>query len=494
MQQIRARVAGRSVATDRWLEVRSPWDGSVVGRVAQCDTGHVDEACRAAAAALARQQGADADFPQHARAAVLDRAATLLEERVEEFARTMALEAGKPLRDARAEVARCLDTLRFSAAEARRLSGDVVPLAAGVGAASGRIGFALRVPVGVVAAITPFNFPLNLVAHKLGPAIAAGCPVVLKPADPTPLSALHFVDLLVEAGMPADWVSVLPGTGEDVGAPLVAHPIPRLVSFTGSVGVGRVIERAAVGKRVALELGSNAPVIVEPDADLPRVVAAIRKAGFSYAGQSCISTQRVLVAESRHAELLELLAEAVDSLVVGDPLEEATDVGPLINPTAAERVLRWVAEAERAGAKVVAGGVGVTAGGVTAGEPTAAAGPVCAVRPTVVDSPPLDCDVYRGEVFGPVVTVTPYRDLDEAFALANDSDFGLHAGIFTRDIGNALRAVRELDYGGVLVNEVPTWRADMQPYGGLRDSGNTREGPAYAIEEMTEVRFVMLSA
>ncbi|MFZ5852585.1 MAG: aldehyde dehydrogenase family protein [Actinomycetota bacterium] len=475
MQQIPARVAGRPVTGDQWLQVTNPYDGTEVGRVPACRAGDVAAAVTAAAVALRR------GLPQHERAEILDRAAALLAGRAEEFARTIVLEAGKPIRDARAEVTRGADTLRFSAAAARALAGEMVPLEASA-AGAGRIGFTLRVPVGVVAAITPFNFPLNLVAHKLGPAVAAGCPVVLKPAEQTPISGIRLVDLLVEAGLPGDWVSVLTGTGEDVGAALVAHPGVRLVSFTGSVPVGRAIERAAAGaaggRRVALELGGNAPVIVEPDADLARVTRALRTAGFSYAGQSCISTQRVLVHASHHGELVEALREAVATLAVGNPMDEATDVGPLISAQETERVRSWIEAAAEGGGKVVAGGD--------------VDGPV--LRPTVVDAPPLDCDLYRREVFGPVITVTPYADFPEAVALANDSDFGLQAGVFTADLGTALQAVRELDYGGVLVNEVPTWRADQQPYGGLRDSGNTREGPAYAVEEMTEQRFVMLHA
>lgn len=471
MQQIPARLAGRPVTADQWLEVRNPYDGSDLARVPALGASHVDAACTAAAAALARR-----DFPQHRRAAVLDRAAELLAARAEEHARTIALEAGKPLADARGEVARCVDTLRFSATEARTLAGDVVPMEASASGA-GRFGFAVRQPAGVVAAITPFNFPLNLVAHKLGPAIAAGCPVVLKPADQTPLSAIRLVDLLVEAGLPDDWISVLTGTGVDVGEPLVTHPAVRVVSFTGSVGVGRRIERVAAGKRVALELGSNSPVLVEPDADIDRVVTAIRKAGFSYAGQSCISTQRVLVHEQLYDKLLQALRDAVATLVVGDPMDDATEVGPLISAREIERVLAWLRAAMDAGADVT--------GGERRGN---------AVTPAVVADPPRDLDVYRGEVFGPVITVTPYSDFGEAIALANDSAFGLHAGVFTNDIGTALRAARELDFGGVLINEVPTFRADQQPYGGLRDSGNTREGPAYTVDDLTELKFVMFAA
>ncbi len=447
----------------------SPYDGNPVARVPALGASHVAEAVAAAEAALARD-----DFPQHRRAEVLERAAELLAERIEEFAVTVAREAGKPIRDARAETARCVDTLRFSAVEARKLGGEVIPMDASASGA-GRLGFALRHPIGVVAAISPFNFPLNLVAHKIGPAVAAGCPVVLKPAELTPVSAIRLVDLLVEAGLPADWISVLTGTGADAGMPLVEHPVPAVVSFTGSVPVGRRIQEAAPHKRVLLELGSNAPVIVEPDADLDRVIAAIRQGGFSYAGQSCISTQRVLAHHEIYDKLLYGLRVAIGTLRVGDPLAEETEVGPLISEAAAQRVSDWLAAAREAGAEVT--------GGERRGT---------LLTPAVVADPPRHLDVYRQEVFGPVITVTPYADLTEAIALANDSDFGLQAGIFTADLGAALRAARELAFGGVLINQVPTFRADQQPYGGLRDAGNTREGPAYAVQEMTELRFVLV--
>ena len=462
--QVPARIGGRPVSADEWIEVLSPYDGTPVARVPALGADHVAEAVAAASAALARD-----DFPQHRRAAVLDRAAELLAERIEEFAVTVAREAGKPIRDARAEAARCVDTLRFSAVEARKLGGEVIPMDG--------LAFALRHPIGVVAAISPFNFPLNLVAHKLGPAIAAGCPVVLKPAELTPVSAIRLVDLLVEAGLPADWISVVTGTGADAGGPLATHPGPALITFTGSVGVGRRIQELSPYKKVLLELGSNAPVIVEPDADLDRVIAAVRRGGFSYAGQSCISTQRVLAHRDVYDKVLDGLRAAVATLRLGDPLAEETEVGPLISVAAAERVADWLAAARSAGAQVTGGERNGTL-----------------LTPAVVADPPRHLDVYRREVFGPVVTVTPYADLDEAIALANDSDYGLQAGIFTADLGTALRAARELSFGGVLINQVPTFRADQQPYGGLRDAGNTREGPAYAVREMTELRFVMVSA
>ncbi|BCY13572.1 aldehyde dehydrogenase family protein [Actinoplanes sp. L3-i22] len=471
MLQVPARIGGRPVSAAEWIEVRSPWDGAPVGRVPALTPAHVADACAAAAKVLERR-----DFPQHARAEVLERAAETLTERVEEFAVTIAREAGKPIVDARAEAARAADTFRFSAVEARKLSGELIPMDASRGGA-GRLGFAVRHPAGVVAAITPFNFPLNLVAHKLGPAIAAGCPIVLKPAELTPISAIRLVDLLVEAGLPGDWISVVTGTGPETGTPLVEHPVPAVVSFTGSVPVGRRIQRIAAGKRVLLELGSNAPVIIEPGADLRRAVAAIRRGGFAYAGQVCISTQRVLAHRSVYDEVLGLLRETVATLRLGDPLDERTELGPMISAAAADRVADWLAAARAAGAEV------------TGGERQ---GPI--LTPAVVADPARHLDVYRQEVFGPVVTVTPYGEIGEAISMANDSEARLQAGVFTPDLAAALRAANELRFGGVLINDVPTFRADQQPYGGVGDAGNTREGPAYAINEMTELRFVSVSA
>lgn len=466
-----AWIAGEAYTTVEWDEVRNPFNGSLVGRVPKCTAADVDRACHAAEKVLRRK-----DFLQWQRAEVLDAAALLVRERAADFASLIVAEAGKPLRDASGEVARCVDTLRFSAAAARTLSGEMVALDASQSAA-GRIGFALRMPIGVVAAITPFNFPLNLVAHKLAPAIAAGCPVVLKPADKTPLSSLLLVETLIEAGLPADWISVVTGDGPSVGAPLIAHAVPALISFTGSVAVGKSIQKDAPGKKVLLELGSNAPVIIAADADLSRAVARIKVGGYSYAGQSCISTQRVLVHSSLHDELVGLLSQAVSELVVGDPADEGTEVGPLIRPQENERVLSWIADAVAKGGTVTAGGE--MRDGL--------------LLPTVVDRPPWDSQLVQGEVFGPVVTVTSFETFDEAISLANDSDYGLQVGIFTPDIALAMQGARELEFGGVLINEVPTFRADQQPYGGLRDSGNTREGPAYTVAELTELRFVMLT-
>jgi len=471
MEVTPVRIAGELVTTEPTWSVTNPFDGTVVGTLPECDVDAVDTACRAAAAALARD-----DFPAHRRAEVLDSAAARLRADREVFAARICAEAGKPITAARGEVDRCLDTLRFAAAEARGLVGEMVPMDASA-SGEGRLGFALRVPIGVVAAITPFNFPLNLVAHKVAPAIAAGCPVVLKPAPQAPLSAVAFVELLVAAGLPPDWVSVVTAPGPEIGQALVAHEVPRMVTFTGSTAVGWAIAAAAPRKKVALELGSNAPVIVEPDVDVAAVAAKIATGGYTYAGQSCISVQRVLVARQVADALRDALQEAVAALPVGDPTDERTVVGPMISPEHTQRVLSWIEDAAAAGAQVLTGGK--VDDGV--------------LLPTLVVDAPLDGDLWRQEAFGPVVVMRAYDTFDEAVALANDSDLGLHAGLFTSDVGRALEAARRLDFGGVVVNEVPTVRVDQQPYGGVRDAGNTREGPAYTVREMTELRFVSLA-
>jgi acyl-CoA reductase-like NAD-dependent aldehyde dehydrogenase len=465
-----ARIGADRVTTDEEVVVRSPYDGSEVGRVPACDAGHVDRAVAVARARLAEP------WPAHERAAVLDRAALLLAERQEDFARIIAAEAAKPLKTARIEAARAADTFRFSAAEARTLAGEVVPLDASV-AGEGKVGFTLRVPIGVVAAISPFNFPLNLVSHKVAPAIAAGCPVVLKPASQTPLSALALAALLLdECGLPAGALNVVTGSGGDVGDPLVTHDDVAMVTFTGSPPVGWSIRQKAPRKKVTLELGNNSPVIIEGDADWRTAVAKLKVAGFSHAGQSCISAQRVLVDRSIHDDVVAALVEAVETLVVGPPLNESTDLSALISPKETERVKSWVDEAVAGGAKLATGGE-VGDDGV--------------LRPTVLTGVTPGMKVCADEVFGPVLGVAAYDDLDEALAVANDTRYGLQAGIFTARLDTALAAARRLDFGGVLVNEVPTWRADQQPYGGVRDSGNTREGPAHAVREMTETRLVV---
>jgi acyl-CoA reductase-like NAD-dependent aldehyde dehydrogenase len=465
-------VAGEWIETGEWDEVRSPYDRSVVGRVAQGDEALVDRAVRAAQEAFE-----SADFPQHERAAVLDRAAELVGERVEELALTIAAEAGKPIKTATVEAQRCVDTLTFSAVEARKLTGGTVPMEASP-AGAGKLGVMLRVPYGVVGAISPFNFPLNLVAHKLGPAIAAGNAVVLKPAGQTPISALKLAEVLLEAGLPEGWLSVVPGPGSTVGNAIVEHELTRAISFTGSAPVGWGIRSKVPHKKVNLELGSNAPLIVNADGDWETAADKAQIHAFSHAGQSCISIQRILVHEDVADAFTERLRANLAKLAVGDPLDPGTDVGPLITPKDRDRVKQWVDEAVAGGAELLAGGELVDDGRCLA--------------PTLLGSPPKDAKVWCEEVFGPVATIDTFADFEQALALANASKFGLQAGVFTRDVGRALQAGRTLEFGGVLVNEVPTFRADQQPYGGVKDSGNTREGPAYAVIELTEERFVTL--
>jgi len=456
------------------IDVIAPFDGALVGRVPVCGVEDVDRGV-----ASARQAFVRGGFERYERAAVLDRGAQALLDHAEELARLIALEAAKPIRTARVEVERASGTLSFAAAEARTFTGDMVPLDA-LASGVGKFGFALRVPIGIIGAIAPFNFPLNLVAHKLAPAIAAGCPVVLKPASQTPLTAIRFAEILIdECGLPASWLHVVTGGGTTVGNAIVDHPDIAMVSFTGSPEVGWGIRARAPRKRVGLELGNNAPVIIAHDGNWRIASAKIQIGGFSHAGQSCISTQRIYIHDSVADAFVDDVVQRVESLVVGDPLDEATDVSALISTSERDRVLSWIHEAVAAGARVACGGTIDEAG---------------VLRPTVLVDVEPDMKVCAREVFGPVVTVNRFTELDDAFDAANTTDYGLQAAIFTSDLATALRAVRTLDFGGVLVNEIPTWRADQQPYGGLRDSGNTREGPAYAINDMTELRMVVLGA
>jgi len=457
------------VETGQWLDVRSPYDGTLVGRVPSAGAPEARRALDAAEAAMRDP------VPAHERAAILDRVAGLLADRHDEVARTVCAEAGKPMKAARVEATRAVSTFTMAAVEARKLAGDVVPMDASP-AGEGKLAFTLRVPIGIVGAISPFNFPLNLVAHKVAPALAAGCAVCLKPAGQTPLSALLLAELELEAGLPPGWLNVLCGPASEIGDVLVEDERVKLITFTGSAPVGWKLRERAARKRVSLELGNATPVIVAADADLEDAAARLAANAFSFAGQSCISVQRIYVERPAYDALVEKLLPRVAALTVGDPADEATDVGPLISPAERDRVLAWIGEAREQGAEILAGGE-------LDGD---------LLLPTVIGKPPPDAKVSCEEVFGPVCTVSPYETLDEAIALANGTRFGLQAGVFTSDTRSALRAARELEFGGVVVNEAPTFRADQMPYGGVKDSGNTREGPAYAIREMTEERVVVL--
>jgi acyl-CoA reductase-like NAD-dependent aldehyde dehydrogenase len=462
-------IDGEWVDTGRWIDVHSPYDGALVGRVAE---GGAEETRRALDAA---ERAMRDPLPAHERASILDRVAAALAERHDEVAGTICAEAGKPMKAARIEANRAVSTFTMAAVEARKLAGEVVPMDASP-AGVGKLAYTMRLPIGIVAAISPFNFPLNLVAHKIAPALAAGCAVVLKPASQTPLSALLLAEIESEAGLPAGWLNVVCGPAGEIGDVLVGDERVRMISFTGSSAVGWKLRERAPRKRVSLELGNATPVVVAADADLDDVSSRLAAHAFSFAGQSCISVQRIYVERSVHDAFLEQFLPKVDALVVGDPADEATDVGPTITPGDRDRILSWIEEARELGARVLTGGT--LEGDI--------------LRPTVIAEPPPTAKVSCEEVFGPVCTVTPYDSLEEAIALANGTRFGLQAGVFTADLTAALRAARELEFGGVMINEAPTFRADQMPYGGLKDSGNTREGPAYAIREMTEERIVVL--
>lgn len=452
-------------------EVRSPYSGEIVGLVPRGTESQIDTAV-----SVALDCHRHGTLPAHERAAVLDRAAVSLHENSAELSRLITAESAKPIRTSRSEVARAVDTFRFSAAVARTLAGEVVPLEAS-STGEGKLGLTIRVPTGVVAAISPFNFPLNLVAHKVAPAIAAGCPVVLKPASATPLTALRLARILnEECGLRPGWLNVVTCPGS-VAEHLATHSDVAMVSFTGSAEVGWRIRSRAPRKKVSLELGNNTPVIVEPGADLELAARKIAATGYAFAGQSCISVQRLYVQRSVYDELLNLLADEVANLGVGDPTAEETAVSSLITPDDTERVRSLVDDALADGAELVHGGT-LRADGI--------------LEPTLLNTVSNEMAVSATEVFGPVVAVAPYEDLDEAIGLANDTRYGLQAGIFTPELSSAMRAARELRFGGVTINEVPSWRADQMPYGGVGDSGNTKEGPAWAAREMTEERMIAI--
>ena len=462
-------IDGEWIETGEWIDVASPYDGALVARVPKAGAAETRTALDAAARAM------ESPLPAHKRAEILVRVAGALGRRADEAARQISAEAGKPLKAARVEVARAMSTYTMAAVEARKLAGEMVPMDASQ-AGEGKLAFTMRLPVGVVGAISPFNFPLNLVAHKLAPALAAGCAVVLKPASQTPLSALLLAELEHEAGLPPGWLNVVVGPSSEIGDVIVGDDRVKLITFTGSGAVGWGIRERAPRKRVGLELGNATPVIVEADADVEDAAARCAANAFSFAGQSCISVQRIYVHRDVYDDFKAQFLPRVEALRVGDPADEETDVGPLISPAERDRVLSWIEQAREGGATILTGGV--LEGGL--------------LRPTVVERPAPDAHLSCDEAFGPVCTLQPYDTLEEAVAAANATRYGLQAGIFTASLRSALTASRALEFGGVTVNEAPTFRADQMPYGGVKDSGNTREGPAWAVHEMTEERLVVI--
>ncbi len=453
------------------IEIRSPWDGRAVAEVARGGPRELE----AAAAAAEKAAPAMAALPAAERAAILERALAAIRERREELATLIVEEAGKPIDLARGEADRCADTFTEAAWIARHPEVVAQDLT-GYGSGAGRLALIRRVPVGPVLAITPFNFPLNLVAHKLAPAVAAGCPVVLKPASQTPGAALALARILDEAGLPKGALSVIPSRGSDAER-LVEDDRFGLVTFTGSMDVGWRLKRIGWRRRVALEMGGNAAVVVEPDAgDVEALAARIAGAAYGYAGQSCISVQRILVQEDRYLEMRDALVAATEATRAGDPSEEGVVCGPLIDAANAERVATWIAGARAAGGRILAGAL--RNGNL--------------ITPTLLEEVPGDQPVVADEVFGPVAVLFAYEDFEQALLMVNDSRYGLQAGIYTRDVEKVQRAWEVLEVGGIVHGDVPTWRTDPMPYGGVKASGIGREGPLYAYREMTEERMLVL--
>jgi len=470
MRIVRPLVGGRPVEPAGWADHLDPFRGEVVSHVGTADSSIVDAAVEAARVA----QRDVAAMPAVERAAVLRRAADIVEDRTDEFARTISRQIGKAFKSTRREVGRSAWTLRASATAAETLYGSVLPTTVATGG-EGLTALSVRVPVGVVGAVTPFNAPFNLVAHKLGPALAAGDAVVVKPASQAALSTFDLVSILEEAGAPRGFANIVPGDRTTVAA-LAANPDVAMFTLTGSRAAGEAVARGAGARRVVLELGGNSPNIVHGDADVERAARECAAGGFSNTGQSCNSVQRIFVQAAIAEQFTASLVRRAGSLVVGDPLDPATDVGTLVNLEAAERVESWIEEARGRGARVLCGGIRTGA----------------TIAPTVIVDAPDDIRLVCDEVFGPVVIVLPYQELDEAISRANASPYGLQAAVFTSSLSVAFEAATRLEAGGVLVNRSTNFRMDHLPYGGVKGSGIGREGPAYAAEEMTDLKLILI--
>ncbi|MGA4718635.1 aldehyde dehydrogenase family protein [Fictibacillus nanhaiensis] len=452
------------------MEVINKYTQKVEATIARSEKKDVDEAVDGAKSAFKES------FSAYDRYLVLMKAAKLLLEKKEAFASVLVAEVGKPIRDSRVEVERAAQTLEISAEEAKRIHGEGVPVESAPGSEN-RMAFTLRVPVGVIAAITPFNVPLNLVCHKIGPALAAGNAVVLKPAEVTPLCALMLAKVFKEAGLPDGRLQVITGDGAEVGGWLLENQDVKMFTFTGSPRVGEIIRQKAGLRKVSLELGNNSATIVHKDADLDKAAALIANKSFNNAGQVCISVQRVYVHQDVKSPFIQLLKDKTEQLQTGDPLDETTDIGPMIRQAEAERVEEWVNEAVSDGATIVTGGRRNGA----------------FYEPTILSDVKREMKVCKQEVFGPVVGIDTYATIDEVIEQVNDSDYGLQAGLFTNDLAFAMKAAKEIEVGGLIVNDASAYRVDHMPYGGVKQSGTGKEGPHYAIEEMTEERIIVLN-
>ncbi|WCR26908.1 aldehyde dehydrogenase family protein [Paenibacillus thiaminolyticus] len=463
-------INGAWVDTQHYSMLRSPYSGEVIAEIPAAGEEDIEQAIQAAYEARIVM----ARMPAHQRAAILDRLSRLLEARAGEAARLLALEVAKPIRTAMLEVERTIETYRFAAEEAKRIHGETLPLDASR-SGEGRLAYTLREPLGVIGAITPFNFPMNLVAHKVGPAIAAGNAMVLKPASQSPLSSLFIAELLQEAGLPAGALNVVTGSGRLIGERIVTDDRIRMITFTGSPAVGIGIRNQAGLKRVTLELGSNSALIVDKGVRIDDMIERSVTGAFAYQGQVCISLQRVYVHEEVHDEFVDKFIQRTRQLQIGDPLDPATDISAVISPEDVRRLRDWIEEARQAGATIAAGGY--------------ADGNV--LHPTVILEAGSKLKVSCQEVFGPLVVINQVKSVDEAIQQVNESRFGLQAGIYTEHVHTALHAADQLHVGGVMINDIPSFRVDHMPYGGVKESGIGREGIKYAIEEMTEMKLVV---
>ncbi|RSL33510.1 aldehyde dehydrogenase family protein [Salibacterium salarium] len=463
-------IGGQWKRTDEYTSVWNKYTQKQIAKTADATQQDVNLAVEEA------KQASKRSFPAYQRFEVLTKAADLLRKNQEEIASLLVAEVGKPIKESRGEVARAAQTLEISGEEAKRIHGEGVPIEAAPGSQN-RQAFTKRIPVGVVAAITPFNVPLNLVCHKVGPAIAAGNSVVLKPASATPLSAIRLTEILFEAGLPDGRLNLLTGSGSKIGAWLCENPDVNMFTFTGSPGVGQRLRERAGLRKVALELGNNSATVIHHDANIEEAAKLTAQKSFNNAGQVCISVQRVYVQEKIFDRFLEKMKEAAEELVVGDPAQETTDIGPMISETEAARIENWVQEAVKEGAEVVSGG---ERNGVI-------------YKPTILTNVNDEMKVCREEAFGPIVAVAPYKTEEEVIDRVNDSEYGLQAGIFTNSLDFAMTAADKIEVGGLIINDTPGYRVDHMPYGGVKKSGSGKEGPKYAIEEMTEERLVVFN-
>lgn len=464
-------INGEWVETEKYDELQAPFDGEVIAKVARATPEQVTQAINCAHTAYKKFKTVTA----YERSKILYKVSEIMESRKEELVKILALEAGKPMRAARGELDRTIATYLFAAEEAKRSTGETVPLDAAPGVTD-RIGWTKRVSLGVVSAITPFNFPFNLVAHKLGPAFAVGNAVVLKPASQTPISSIVMAEIFKEAGLPDGMLQIVTGSGSELSDPLVMNPLVKKVTFTGSSAVGLKIKEKVGLRKVTLELGSNAGLIIEPSAPIEKIVDRCVEGAFGFAGQVCISLQRIYVHSSIAEQFTKAFVEATEKLVVGSPLDENTDVSAMINPKEVDRIKEWVDSAIGEGAKVATGALFTKR----------------TLKPTVMVNVKPDMKIVCQETFAPIVSIVSYETLQEAVSLVNDSDLGLNAGIFTMNIEDAMFAAEELEAGAVIINDIPTFRTDNMPYGGAKMSGYGKEGIKYAVEEMSDMKFITI--